>query len=122
MGWFSTTEKNRFPWIELVSEEQLDALMEESRELPVAFFKHSTRCSISAMALSRFEQKWNPELPVRCVYLDLLNYRPLSNKLSELAGVEHQSPQLLVFKNKELVYNASHNGIDAEALKSTLEL
>ena len=33
-------------------------LIEKSKELPVMLFKHSTRCSISSMALHRIENNW----------------------------------------------------------------
>lgn len=122
MGWFSSDKKSNFSWVNLTSEEQLRDLIANSAEQPVAIFKHSTRCSISSMALSRFENKWNQELPLTCVYLDLLAYRPLSNLLAELSGIEHESPQLIAFKNNEVVYQASHNGIDAEAVQNSLEL
>lgn len=122
MSWFNSTKKQGFNWVQLTNEDQLRDLIAASEEKPVAFFKHSTRCSISSMALSRFENKWNQELPVTCVYLDLLSFRPLSNLIADLSGVEHASPQLIVFKDNQVVYDASHNGIDAEAVQTTLAL
>lgn len=120
MGWFSNNNKQAFPWVELTSEEALDGFIESSSEQPVIFFKHSTRCSISSMALSRFESNWTPNDAVTCVYLDLLNYRDLSNLLAQKSNVEHQSPQVIVFVNKEVVYTASHNGIDAKEIKTVV--
>lgn len=122
MGLFSARNKTPFPWLHLESEADLLTWVEASTEIPVIFFKHSTRCSISSMALSRFENAWDPTSPVRCVYLDLLNFRNLSNKLAEISGVEHQSPQAIVFKDNEVVYDASHNGIDANEIKTSLGL
>lgn len=122
MGWFSSEKKSKFNWVQLTSEDQLRNLLVDSNETPVAIFKHSTRCSISAMALSRFENNWNQDLPVTCVYLDLLVYRPLSNLLVELTGVPHESPQLIVLKNNQVIYHASHNGIDVEAVQTSLAL
>mgnify|MGYP002400143851 FL=1 len=100
-------------WINLISEEQLNQLNEISTSKTVVFFKHSTRCSISSTALSRIERQiGNNYVDVDFVYLDLLNYRNLSNLLGQIYGVEHQSPQALVIKNKKCVANNSHLSID----------
>ncbi|MCO5258947.1 MAG: bacillithiol system redox-active protein YtxJ [Crocinitomicaceae bacterium] len=115
MGLFtnSTDQKNEFSWIKLENEEQLKIAMESDEALFI--FKHSTRCPISVMAKSRFEREWTtPDFPLQLLYLDLLNYRDLSNKVAELTGVVHESPQLIVVKNKQVLYVESHNGISAQ--------
>ena len=43
-------------WKDLTTEEQLEAIKQESAEKPVVIFKHSTRCSISSMAKMRLER------------------------------------------------------------------
>jgi bacillithiol system protein YtxJ len=114
MGIFSSTAKASFPWKELTSEEQLMEAL-NTKDVAVFIFKHSTRCSISSMAKTRFEREWSiPEFPFELLYLDLLNFRSVSNKIAEVTGVMHQSPQLIVCKNGEVLYNDSHSGIDAQ--------
>ena len=123
MGLFSFNKKNEnvipIPWVRLDSEAHLNDLIEESNEQPVMFFKHSTRCSISSMALSRLEKDWDLE-NVTPVYLDLLTYRPLSNKLEEVFNVFHQSPQIILVKNGKSVLDISHSQISVDALKNHL--
>ena len=117
MGFF-TSSKSKFPWIDLTSSEQLHQIIQESNEHPVLLFKHSTRCSISSMAKSRFESNWkvtNDVCPT--YYLDLIALRPISAEISELTNVEHQSPQAIVVKNGKVIYHASHNGIDAKEIE-----
>ena len=46
-------------WKQLTDFQQLKQLTEASYQDPVLFFKHSTRCSLSVMALNRFERDWN---------------------------------------------------------------
>lgn len=117
MGLFSTTTK--FPWINLESEQQLNALLEESKETPVLFFKHSTRCSISRMVLRDFEQTFPSEKTVlKPVFLDLLTYRNLSNQLADRLKVTHQSPQAILLVNGEVVHHSSHEMIDADKISS----
>ena len=120
---FKSSDKVAFPWIELTSSEQLKQAIESSVEHPVVLFKHSTRCSISSMAKSRFESNWNTELTnVSIYYLDLIAYRHISNEIAELTGIEHQSPQAIVLRNKEVIYDASHSEISAKAIENLLSI
>jgi len=97
-------------WKVLSEEGQLPAIMEESKERPVVLFKHSTRCSISSMAKSRLERSTQPE-NMSFYYLDLIRYRGISNKIADDFQVAHESPQVLVIRNGECIYDESHNGI-----------
>jgi bacillithiol system protein YtxJ len=120
MGLFSSNQKTTFPWQKLESVEQLNALISASTDKPTLVFKHSTRCSISVMVINKFEKQFNSELAT-CYYLDLLNHRDVSNEIANLTGIEHQSPQVVVWTNGKPVYHASHNGIDADAITSTIK-
>ncbi|MBM3451602.1 MAG: bacillithiol system redox-active protein YtxJ [Bacteroidetes bacterium] len=114
MGWFS--QKSNFQWKELSNENSIHQLLDESQERPILIFKHSTRCSISSMALSRFERDWDCNKDVGLYFLDLLNFRNLSNVIADTLKVIHQSPQVIVIKKSEVVYQESHNGIDAREI------
>lgn len=91
-------------------------MLQDSHEHPVVVFKHSTRCSISRMALRQFESDWNLDGKITPYFLDLLEYRPISNAITERLGVVHQSPQVIVIKDGQAVYDASHEGIAVAAL------
>lgn len=106
-------------WIPLTSEAQLEEIKELSNTKPVVIFKHGTRCSISTMAKGRMDRAEQPE-GVDFYYLDLLAYRPVSNKIAEVFAVPHESPQLLLIKNAECIYEETHNGIDMDDLKAQL--
>ncbi|MDR0802623.1 bacillithiol system redox-active protein YtxJ [Fluviicola sp.] len=121
MGLFSSKQKVAFPWVNLTSSEQLQELLNSSGEKPVVLFKHSTRCSISSMALNRFETNMDPE-KATCVYLDLLSYRSLSDEIAQVAHVEHQSPQAILINHREVIYSATHTAIDAFEIMKHIEL
>lgn len=97
-------------WIDLTEEAQLETIKEESKSQVVVIFKHSTRCSISAMAKIRLERSETPA-DIKFYYLDLIRYRNVSNKIAEIFHVHHESPQIIMLKNGECVYDESHNGI-----------
>jgi len=112
-------------WHQLTDPRQLQDITDISLQQPgknraVVIFKHSTRCSISSMALNRFESKWTDDPEVTVFFLDLLQYRQISNDVASLFGVEHQSPQVLVIKNGTCVYHASHNGIVISDVKEAI--
>ncbi|MBA3900277.1 MAG: bacillithiol system redox-active protein YtxJ [Bacteroidetes bacterium] len=102
-------------WHELRSEAQVDEITEGSASIPVLIFKHSTRCSISAMALSRFERQWNNGGgEIKPFFLDLLKFRNVSDYISSKFKVQHESPQVLVITGGTCVYHAAHNAIDVD--------
>lgn len=119
MGLFTSNKKDSFPWNKLTTIEELKQVIADSKTHPTLVFKHSTRCSISVMVLNRFEKEMDPE-KVSCYYLDLLNHRDISNEIAQLSNVEHQSPQVVVWNNEHVVYDASHNAIEAAAILKTI--
>lgn len=97
-------------WNNITEESQLDTIIEESKTQPVVIFKHSTRCSISTMAKNRLDKESAPD-NIKFYYLDLIAYRPISNKVAEIFSVHHESPQVLLIKNGDCTYEESHNAI-----------
>ena len=112
-------------WLFLTSEKQLEEINQRSFDpqlLGVLLFKHSTRCSISTAALNRLERNWkfsNESFPA--YYLDLLNNRQVSIKISDSYTIEHESPQVLVIKNGKCIYSASHSNIVVDDIITILK-
>lgn len=102
-------------WQGLTETAQLEHIRQISHTKPVVIFKHSTRCSISNMAKSRLERSFKPSA-IEFYYLDLLKYRPVSTMIAEQFNVHHESPQVLLIKNGECIYEESHNGIDFQEI------
>lgn len=97
-------------FISLSTIDQLESIKVDSK--PSVLFKHSTRCSISSMALSRMERGLEPlSEKFNVYYLDLIRYRSVSNEIADIFKIEHASPQVLIIQNGECIYDASHGGI-----------
>ena len=74
------------------------------------------------MALHRLESSWDfPASQIEPYFLDLLNYRFISNEISERFKVHHESPQILLIKNGECFHDASHLDISVDEIKSALD-
>jgi bacillithiol system protein YtxJ len=105
-------KKTYLNWIPLISLNQLEEIKEQSKTESALIFKHSTRCGISSMVIKQFEKLFSEEHQnLKVYYLDLLNYRNISDEVGYTFQVMHQSPQLLVIKNGVSVHDASHYDI-----------
>ena len=106
-------------WIHLTKLEQLEQIKDHSFNKPQAIFKHSTRCSTSSMVLNRLERS---QLPTNTdfYFLDLIQHREISNKFSEIFSVYHESPQVLLIKNGECIYDESHMGISMQEIEAQI--
>nr|WP_292960727.1 bacillithiol system redox-active protein YtxJ [Muricauda sp. UBA7809] len=113
-------EKKQLPWIELVSQAQLEEIKENSKNKVQVIYKHSSTCGISRMVLNMFSESYDPELDIALYFLTIQNHRGVSNAIEEKFGVRHESPQLLVIKNEEVVAHASHGAISEIDLKGYL--
>lgn len=100
-------------WLKLISEQDFERLIEGSKHSAVIIFKHSTRCSISAMALRRM----NEASKLYDIHIiDIIQHRDISNMIAQKLRVTHQSPQLLIVKSGNCSFHASHMQISVNLL------
>ena len=98
----------------LNEKEAFDRLLDE----PLAIvFKHSSTCGISARAHGEVE-KFLSEHPERRHKVEVLGARAVSDYIEERTGIRHESPQLLVLRDGEVVWHGSHADVTAEAIKA----
>ncbi|GAB2776422.1 bacillithiol system redox-active protein YtxJ [Salinimicrobium soli] len=118
----SKKEIEEVPWTPLTNMEQLETIKKESQEQPVLIFKHSTRCGISRMVLKGFENEYEvlKDTDHKMYFLDLIANRDVSNAVASRLSVQHESPQLIVLQDGNVVHHASHHSIQAERVKEFL--
>ncbi|TNJ42972.1 bacillithiol system redox-active protein YtxJ [Tamlana fucoidanivorans] len=110
-----TTEPRKekeLPWVPLTHLSQLEDIKERSKHKTQLLFKHSTRCGISSMVMNQFVKAYDNVYDFDLYYLDLLNYREISNEVANTFQVIHESPQLLVIANGRVVAYESHGAIN----------
>lgn len=107
-------------WINLSDLNQLEEINLQSQEQKVLIFKHSTRCSISAAALSRLERNWPADSTHKIYFLDLLSYRAISDRIAEKFSTVHQSTQVLIISKGNCIYTSSHFEINAPEVLDAL--
>ena len=107
-------EENKVPWIPLIALDQLEEIKKKSEIKTQVVFKHSVTCGISRMLLNTFVRGYDlAREEIDLYYLDLHRHREVSKEAGYKFQVIHQSPQLLVIKNGEVVAHGSHGDINA---------
>lgn len=110
-------EKQPLPWRKLTTIQQLDNISKASTSRPQVIFKHSTSCGISRMVIRNFESSYDiADGAIDLYYLDLLSYREVSSEIAARFQVFHESPQLIIIKNKVTAHHASHNMITPQVI------
>jgi bacillithiol system protein YtxJ len=99
-------------WNLLKNNAQLEEIVAASEAKPQIIFKDSTRCGRSAHAKQRLAEGEAHLTKADRHYLDLLEYRSISNLIADTLGVTHQSPQIIVLKNGGVAYHVSHEAIE----------
>lgn len=104
-------------WINITSEEEVNAIVKASELKPQIIFKDSITCGISAYAKERLEIGNDLLIDLADFnYLDLLKYRSVSNYIASELNVIHQSPQIIVIKDGNVVFKDSHHTIQPEKI------
>jgi len=102
-------------------EDDIDALLAESRTRPVVIFKFSRTCGTSAWAADEV-QHYLHDAPADARYaaVTVQTHRAASNAIADRLGVRHETPQLIVLRDGEVRWHASHHRVTAGALTEVL--
>lgn len=101
----------------ITNTEQLDELVTRSNKEPVVIFKHSTMCPVSATAYRALED-YSGEVAL----VEIQTARQISNDIGTRTGIEHESPQVIVLRNGEPVWHASHWKVTAQAVEQAMQM
>jgi bacillithiol system protein YtxJ len=82
--------------------------------------KHSLTCPISHAAYQEYQKYAGDNQNVPTYYLAVQDARPLSNEVAEKFEIKHESPQALLIKNGEAIWNASHWKITNRSLTNAV--
>lgn len=103
-------------FVELHDVESLNRFLERSREAPVVLFKHSNTCGISAQAYREMAKLSEP-----VGMITVQRSRALSAEVERRFGVEHETPQVLIVRGNDIVWNASHSWVRAQTVEAALK-
>jgi bacillithiol system protein YtxJ len=109
-------------WISFDHPEQLNSIVQDSSvdDTVSVIFKHSTRCGISSMVKRGLEREWDLGANYKAYHLNLIRDRQISNLVEQEFSIRHESPQVIVLKNGEVIHHASHSNIRVESIKKSV--
>lgn len=100
----------------LTTVDDFNSALAASDARPVVVFKHSNMCSLSHSAyqkLGTLDQDADPEV----YQITVQESRDLSNHVEESLGIRHESPQIIILRNRKPVYHTSHRKVSAETVR-----
>lgn len=111
--------KSSIRWERISDEQQLKNILAASNQKPQVIYKHSPRCGTSYMALRSLESI-SSEVQNRADFfaVDVISQRPMSLLIAETFGIRHESPQLFIIIDGQVVWHGSHYQVQAEAVSS----
>lgn len=110
-------------WKDLHSIEQFDELLEKSRTKPALIFKHRITSPESVAVKKQLEDEWNlPEDQIDLYLIDDQKQQDISREITDIAGVDHEYPQVLLFADGVTMYDESHEMINVKKIKIALKI
>lgn len=94
----------------------LDAVFERSHQEAVVLFLHAPTCPIGRHAFREMDDLREP-----AALVNVERQRDLTRAIERRTGVQHESPQVIVLRNGEAVWDASHYDITASLVRHALE-
>jgi len=79
-------------------------------------FKAGT-CHKTMQGFGFVQEKLDPREDLMCGVIRVVEARPASNLVTEITGIQHESPQVIVFHEREPVFNVDNWGITPEAIE-----
>ncbi len=103
------------PFVEIGTVEALAEFLKSANGSAITLFKHSNTCGVSSRA---FREMSVLEFPVGLIVVQ--QARPVSDEIEKRWHVDHETPQVLIVKDDEVVWSASHFQVKASEVQAAL--
>lgn len=107
-------------WTWLTDEAGWLDILAQSEQRAVLLFKHSHRCSLSSIAKHRLDT-YQAYPAMSGWIIDVIHQRPLAQLITRELDVVHASPQALILRNRECIWEEDHLDIQAEEIGVLLQ-
>jgi bacillithiol system protein YtxJ len=102
----------------LTSPEHVDAFVKDN---PTAAIYKAGTCHKTQEMFQHVHAQLEAREDVPLGIIRVVEARPASNRVAEMTGVRHESPQLLLFKEGKAVYDRDNWDITPESIAEALE-
>ena len=103
-------------FISIEDKAALERFLADANGGPAVIFKHSNTCGISSRAYRAMDSF---ERPVGLVVVQ--NARDVSEEVAKRTGVPHETPQVLILRDGQVLFSASHFDVKAETVEAALQ-
>ncbi len=97
------------------TKEEWEDILMQSEEQPVVVLKHSNTCPVSSKGYTEV-QKFEEEVGANVYVLVVQDVPELKIQIADETGTVHESPQVLILKNRSASYTVSHFDITTKNL------
>lgn len=107
-------EKN---WVEIDNLDAIERIIHSSKSKPQYIYKHSTRCMLSTWAydeVAEASEELSPDVDIN--YVDVLASRDVSNLIADKFNVRHESPQILLVWDGQVLWSESHRRVKKDEI------
>ena len=117
----SADSQERVQWNYLTTNDQVDDVFKVSNATPQIILKHSSSCGTSYFAKKNVEALSEEDRKGAPIHLiDVVRSRPVSIYLADKVSIRHESPQIFIIEDGEVVWSASHGGVNARNIVQAL--
>lgn len=102
-------------YIDVTAPDQLAELFPLSNDAPVVLFLYDPYCPINWTARDELD-----EVDATIYRVDVAESRALGAAVQMYTKVRHESPQVIILRNQEAAWHASHGRIRAESVAEAL--
>ncbi|WP_162463310.1 bacillithiol system redox-active protein YtxJ [Paenibacillus psychroresistens] len=89
--------------------EDWEQALQNNQDRPLLLLKHSTACPISSHAFGEFVvYTQRPKPLVDFALVRVIESRGISNQIETDLVLEHQSPQIILIKQRKVFWHATH--------------
>ena len=102
---------------------ELNDIIERSRTKPALIFKHRPSSPESIEKKVELENTWTISSDMIDVYIvDDIKDKEVSHEISEMAGIQHEFPQIVLFADGVTMYDESGDMISVKKIKLALKI
>lgn len=103
-------------YVEIHDIAALDRFLAQATDAPAIIFKHSNSCGISSSAYRELSQLKQP-----VGMITVQRARQVSDEIERRFGLSHETPQVLIVRDNQVLWNASHSQVRARTVEAALE-
>ena len=103
------------PFTPITSITALERLVDHTRQHPVVLFKHDPTCPISAAAYQEMAR-----LQADVAVVDVGQHNDIAQEIAVRTGIEHESPQVIVFADGQPIWSTSRYDITATGVEQAV--